>query len=176
MTGRRALLWSASPILVLYAFHNWDLPAVAASVAGALVLVAGEKRGGGRLPRGGRRPEVYPALFLIPLVLDRVHAGGPPRRVPRRGGRRGDVRPREPPDRDRLPEGWAIPFRFQALRRPNPDSLWGVLATDLRLEPGAVNAFSTAAVALAAAGRPVGVRTSGAPGRRLPVLRAARRS
>ena len=34
MTGLRALLFSASPILLLYAFHNWDLAVVAASVAG----------------------------------------------------------------------------------------------------------------------------------------------
>jgi hypothetical protein len=49
------------------------------------------------------------------------------------------------------PDGWALAFRFQALRRPNPDSLWGVLATDLDLAPAAVNVLSTAAVALVVA-------------------------
>src|SRR5690349_17769594 len=34
MVAVRAVLWTASPILILYAFHNWDLLAVTASVAG----------------------------------------------------------------------------------------------------------------------------------------------
>src|SRR5688500_12981738 len=34
MTGWRALLWAASPALIWYSFHNWDLLVVASVVAG----------------------------------------------------------------------------------------------------------------------------------------------
>jgi len=46
MVGGRALRWSASPMLLLYAFQNWDLAVVAASVAGS-----GAGGGAGRCPR-----------------------------------------------------------------------------------------------------------------------------
>jgi uncharacterized membrane protein len=151
MTGRRALRWSASPLLVLYAFQNWDLPAVAATVGAFWCWWRGREVAASACLGAGAALKLYPALFLIPLVLDRVHAGD----------RRGAVRAAAVgvgtfalvnlPIAIAAPEGWALPFRFQTLRRPNPDSLWGVLATDLRLEPATVNVLSTAAVALAAA-------------------------
>lgn len=77
----RALLWAIGPPLVLYAFHNWELPVVLCAVAAVYVL----HRGWGR--RGADRPlldrataaaallglgfafKVYPAIFVLPLML-----------------------------------------------------------------------------------------------------------
>ena len=72
LAGRRALLWAASPALVLYAFHNWDLPAVAASVL-ALWLWTRDRPGAAGAALGfGAAFKLYPALFLPALVLDRL--------------------------------------------------------------------------------------------------------
>ncbi|ACU40828.1 hypothetical protein KCV87_20800 [Actinosynnema pretiosum subsp. pretiosum] len=77
----RALLWAVGPPLVLYAYHNWDLPVVFCAVAAAYVV----QRGWGR--RGADRPlldralvasvllglgfafKIYPAIFVLPLAL-----------------------------------------------------------------------------------------------------------
>ncbi len=87
----RSLLWSVGPPLVLYAFHNWELPVVLCAVAAFYVV----HRGWGK--RGLDRPlvqratvaavllglgftfKVYPAIFVLPLMLY-VLTGG-------RGGR-----------------------------------------------------------------------------------------
>ncbi|GAA1857144.1 hypothetical protein GCM10009836_41730 [Pseudonocardia ailaonensis] len=77
----RALLWALGPPLVLYAFHNWDLPAVACSV-GAVFAVHGTRR-----PRPvlaavllglGCALKLYPGAFLVPLALLVLTRGAPP--------------------------------------------------------------------------------------------------
>lgn len=77
MTRWRALLWAIGPPLVLYAFHNWDLPVVACAVGAVYVMHA----------RGDERPladravvaavllglgfalKLYPGAFVLPLAL-----------------------------------------------------------------------------------------------------------
>src|SRR5262249_18709613 len=81
LCGWRALLWALGPPLLLYAFHNWDLPVVACAVAAVAV-------GHSASPRLADDPElrrrgmwaavllglgcafkIYPAAFLLPLAL-----------------------------------------------------------------------------------------------------------
>ncbi|WP_147263815.1 glycosyltransferase family 87 protein [Prauserella sp. PE36] len=75
LAGWRALVWAVGPPLVLYAFHNWDLLAVACSVAAFFVLYQGrgslERRAGWAavLLGAGFAVKVYPALFVVPLAL-----------------------------------------------------------------------------------------------------------
>lgn len=84
MSGAYALIWSATPPLVLYAFHNWELPVVATTV-GAIFLMTFE-----RIPLRTRAVlasvilaigfclKLYPGFFVLPLavyVLTRGHAG-----------------------------------------------------------------------------------------------------
>lgn len=79
------LLWAATPPLLLYAFHNWELPVVATAVAAIAVLAWGESAD----PRTGRPRlrlatsstlaaillalgfslKIYPGLFVLPLAL-----------------------------------------------------------------------------------------------------------
>ena len=43
LAGRAALLWAIGTPLVLYAFHNWELPVVCTAVAAVFVVVAGTR-------------------------------------------------------------------------------------------------------------------------------------
>jgi uncharacterized membrane protein len=72
LTGARALLWAASPALVLYALHNWDLLAVAATVGGVAAWHRGRTAGAAVLFGVGACLKVYPALFLLPLAVERL--------------------------------------------------------------------------------------------------------
>ena len=72
MSGRRALLWAASPSLVLYALHNWDLLAVAATSAALCSWWRGRPVSAAVLLAVGACLKVYPGLFLLPLAVDRL--------------------------------------------------------------------------------------------------------
>jgi uncharacterized membrane protein len=151
MTGRGALLWSASPILMLYAFHNWDLAVVAASIAGIWCWWRGRPVAAAVWFGIGGALKLYPLLFLAPLVLERLHDGD----------RRGAVRSAAAgavtvalvnlPILLLSPSGWAVAYRFQTLRIPNDDSLWGVVSESVRLDQGAITTLSTITVAVALA-------------------------
>ena len=83
LAGWRALLWALGPPLVLYAFHNWDLPVVACAV-GAVFLVHRWRSAplrtrsvvAGIVLGLGFALKIYPAIFVLPLALY-VLAGGP---------------------------------------------------------------------------------------------------
>jgi uncharacterized membrane protein len=91
--------------------------------------------------------KVYPLLFLVPMVLEHIHAGD------RRGALRtaaagvGTAALVNFPILLINPPGWAVPYRFQALRPPNYDSLWGELAKRSSLDQDTVTLWSTIAVA-----------------------------
>jgi len=66
----RALLWALGPPLVLYAFHNWDLPAVACSVAAFYWALRKDRPLVAAALLGlGFAFKFYPAIFLLPLAL-----------------------------------------------------------------------------------------------------------
>jgi uncharacterized membrane protein len=144
--GRRALLFSASPMLVLYAFHNWDLAVVAASVAGFWCWWRGRSVVAAICFGVGGALKLYPLLFLLPLVLDRLHAGDRPEAVRSGATGVGTFALVNLPLLVLSPGGWAVAYRFQTLRWPNYDSLWGVLGTSFELDQRTVTALSTLAV------------------------------
>ncbi|GAB3913252.1 hypothetical protein GCM10029964_122460 [Kibdelosporangium lantanae] len=88
MARWRALLWAIGPPLVLYAFHNWDLPVVLSAVAAAYVVHKGWGKAGADRPLVRRAMvgavllglgfalKLYPAAFVLPLMLY-VMTGGP---------------------------------------------------------------------------------------------------
>ena len=79
------LFWAATPPLVLYSFHNWELPVTATAVAAVAVMAWGA----GAVPGTARRRlslrtsailasillalgfclKIYPGLFVLPLAL-----------------------------------------------------------------------------------------------------------
>ncbi|GAB3286999.1 glycosyltransferase family 87 protein [Parasphingorhabdus pacifica] len=144
LSGRRALLWALGPPLVLYAFHNWDLPVIACATAAVFVMhrwrVPLRRRSAlaAVLLGIGFAFKIYPGMFVLPLALY-VLAGGPGgAELP--AGRRFDV-----PGALRvvgasiatvvvanLPfavagfEGWAASFEFQSNRQVDlsTNSIW----------------------------------------------------
>ncbi|WP_242676873.1 glycosyltransferase 87 family protein [Rhodococcus sp. ABRD24] len=75
LAGRRALLWAAAPPLLLYAFHNWELPVVATAV-GAIFVMASNRWSlrtravlAAVLLGVGFCLKLYPGLFVLPLAL-----------------------------------------------------------------------------------------------------------
>ncbi len=75
LSGWRALWWSLSPALVLYAFHNWDLPAVAVTAGAAAVMALWRAplrtRGmvAAALLAVGACLKLYPGMFVLPVAL-----------------------------------------------------------------------------------------------------------
>lgn len=82
MRGWRALWWAASPALVLFAFHNWDLPAVATVVGAVFVMTRMRMtlRTRGALAAAllaiGACLKLYPGLFVLPIALAVLCDGG----------------------------------------------------------------------------------------------------
>ncbi|WP_300012115.1 glycosyltransferase 87 family protein [Pseudonocardia sp.] len=143
MLGRlarwRALVWALGPPVVLYAFHNWDLPVVACAV-GAVYVVHG---------RGERQPlvdratvaavllglgvalKVYPGAFVLPLALY-VLAHSRPGALHWRGALRVPVAAAVTVVAVNLPfalagyEGWRASFAFQQQRAVDltTNSIW----------------------------------------------------
>jgi hypothetical protein len=150
MSGWRALLWAIGPPLVMYAFHNWELPVVLCATAAFYVVHHGWGRRGADRPLLTRATvaavllglgfafKVYPAIFVLPLMLY-VMTGG------RGGDEFGDRR--SPDWRGALRvgltaigtavvvnvpfmaagfEGWRASFTFQLLRKADitTNSIW----------------------------------------------------
>jgi uncharacterized membrane protein len=122
--GRHALLWALAPPLALYGALNWDLLAVAPAVAGLLAYESGGFALAGCLLAVGAAAKVYPGLYVVVLVIDRLAVGD------HRGARRvavaagGTLLALNLPVLLAAPHGWAYPFRFQAARQPTQSSLW----------------------------------------------------
>ncbi|WP_159923414.1 MULTISPECIES: glycosyltransferase 87 family protein [Nocardia] len=75
LAGGAALLWAAGPPLVLYAFHNWELPVVCTAVAAVYVMAALTRysvrtRGivAAVLLGLGFCLKLYPGIFVLPLL------------------------------------------------------------------------------------------------------------
>ncbi|WFN92766.1 GNAT family N-acetyltransferase [Gordonia sihwensis] len=99
MTRWWVLLWAATPPLMLYALHNWELPVVCAAVAGVAVMAwggsadpaTGLRRWSVRttaivaaIPLGvGFSLKIYPGLFVLPLMLYVLTRGEKTDRRPR---------------------------------------------------------------------------------------------
>ncbi|MFC7755038.1 hypothetical protein [Tsukamurella soli] len=78
LSGRTALLWALAPPLAMYAFHNVELPVVAAATCAVAVMERARRRG--TAPRGpalaaaallaiGFDLKLYPGIFVVPLAL-----------------------------------------------------------------------------------------------------------
>ena len=120
LTGRRAYLFAACPLLALYAFHNWDLLAVAFAVAGVAASARGRHATGGVLLGLGAAAKLFPALLVVPLALGLLRAGE------RRSAARMAVAALAAFLAVNLPvlvanaSGWNAPFRFHRLRWADP--------------------------------------------------------
>jgi len=136
----RALLWALGPPLVLYAFHNWDLPVVACAV-GAIYAV---HAWGTSRPLADRAVvaavllglgfafKLYPGAFVLPLALLVLTAPGRGAPLDWRGAVRVPLAAALTVVLVNLPfavvgyEGWRASFTFQELRKVDitTNSIW----------------------------------------------------
>jgi uncharacterized membrane protein len=150
MARWRALLWAIGPPLVLYAFHNWDLPVVLCAVAAVYVMHRGWGKAGANrslIERAtlasvllglGFTFKLYPAIFVLPLMLYVLTGGRDGRELPT--GKRYDVKGMfriagvalltavlvNVPFAMAGFEGWKASFTFQGLRQADitTNSFW----------------------------------------------------
>ena len=129
MSGRRALLWAACPALVLYSVHNWDLLAVAASVAALRAWWQDRPVLAATLLGIGTCLKLYPALFLVVLAADLLHRGQAARAARSLAVAGGLVVAVNLPFVLINASGWATTYRFQQQRAADTSSnsvwFWG---------------------------------------------------
>lgn len=128
MSGWRALLWAASPALIWYSFHNWDLLVVAAVVAGMWSWHRGRPVIAAVWFGVGCALKMYPILFVLPLVLERLHAGRRTDAAKVLAAGAGTALAVNLPFMLINFEGWWATYAFHQVRSPNFDSIWGLLA------------------------------------------------
>ncbi|MGZ4430472.1 MAG: glycosyltransferase 87 family protein [Gaiellales bacterium] len=148
MAGARSLYWAAAPPLVLFAFHNWDLLAVTAATAGLVAWRARRPNAAAALFGLGAAFKLYPALFIAPLVLERVA------RRQWRGALltfvagAGTILAVNLPFVAVNPAGWWATYRFHEQRGPDTSgTIWAALFP--HLSTGTENAASALATGLA---------------------------
>ncbi len=135
----RALVWALGPPVVLYAFHNWDLPVVACAVA-AVFAMHGWRTDRTLTQRGtvaavllglGFAFKLYPGAFVLPLALY-VLVASRPGLLDWRGAVRVPLAAAATVVLVNLPfvlagyEGWRASFTFQQLRKVDftTNSIW----------------------------------------------------
>lgn len=134
LSGWRALWWALGPPVVLYAFHNWDLAAVACATAAVFTVHRTpfplRRRGilAGALLGLGFAFKIYPALFAIPLALHVFLAGGRDLRsaLESAGSAVATAVLANLPFALLGPAGWWASFEFQSRRKVDlsSDSVW----------------------------------------------------
>ncbi|CAN5668572.1 hypothetical protein BH18ACT15_BH18ACT15_07210 [soil metagenome] len=145
MAGWRALMWAAAPSLVLYAFHNWDLLAVACAVAGLYAWWRGAPVWAGVLFGLGGAFKLYPAIFLLPLAADCLVSSDGRKTFRALAAGTGVMAAANLPFALKNFGGWSATYRFHSLRGADFNSLWHWVAPDLSV--GALNTLSTALTA-----------------------------
>ena len=138
LAGNAALLWSVGPPLVMYAFHNWELPVVASAVGAVFVMntrwslrtrsiIAAVLLGIGFCLK------LYPGAFVLPLAAYVAYEGARGRgRFDIRGGLSVIAAATATVIAINLPfavlgyEGWRASFAFQTLRQSDitTNSIW----------------------------------------------------
>lgn len=127
MTGWRALMWAASPAVIYYAFHNWDLLVVAAVVGGVWFWHRGKPLWAAAMFGVGCALKMYPILFVLPLALERWVAGRRADAGKVLAAGAGTAIAINLPFIIINPSGWWATYAFHKIRGPNFDSIWGLL-------------------------------------------------
>ncbi|HZA40923.1 MAG TPA: glycosyltransferase 87 family protein [Actinomycetota bacterium] len=126
LTGLRSLLWAAAPALALYAFHNWDLLVVAATVCGLYLWLAGRPVGAGVSFGIGGALKLYPLAFLVPVFLALVAAGRRRTASYVAAAGLGTFAVINLPFVLANFSGWWATFEFHRARGPNFDNIWSI--------------------------------------------------
>lgn len=126
MARWRALLYALAPALVWYSFHNWDLLVVAATVGAFYQWWKGRPLWAAVLLAIGGALKLWPAFFVLPLVLDRLRAGRRSEAAGVAGAAIGTFALINLPFVIVNEPGWWAPYAFQKLRAADvtTNSIW----------------------------------------------------
>lgn len=148
LVGRRALIFAAAPALAAYAYLNWDLLPVAATVAAVWAWRRGHVGWGGALLALGACAKIWPGFLLAPLLVTLV--------LRRRGVEAAKLVAAAVvtaivvnlPFLIANPSGWWAPFLMQSVRLNDrtTNSIWYSLFHDAPIHD--VATWSAAAVGL----------------------------
>jgi uncharacterized membrane protein len=132
VAGERALYFAAAPTLLIYAFVNWDLLAVALATLATVAYLRDRDGVAGALLGLGAAAKLYPALLVIPFALGRLRQG-------RRGGGASLLSWSvaafalvNVPFVVAARSSWLTFFRFNTRRLADWDSLWFVVCSRLK--------------------------------------------
>jgi uncharacterized membrane protein len=155
----RATYFALAPTLLIYAFVNWDLLAVALATGATVAYLRRRDAASGALIGLGAAAKVYPILLLVPFALGRVRERRREKAISLAVWAAVAYAAVNLPFALAASHSWATFFRFNTHRAVDWDSLWFVACT--RLHGGAtgcdwsvplINALSLALfVALAVA-------------------------
>lgn len=139
MVGGRALYFALAPTLLIYAYMNWDLIAVAFATAATLAFVNRRNVTSGVLLGIGAAAKLYPALLLVPFVAQRFREREPDEGIHLTWAAAGTWLAVNLPFALAGPASWWEFFRFNGERPADWDSLWFVachrLSGDLYCDP-----------------------------------------
>lgn len=144
--GSRALYFALSPTLFIYGTVNWDLVAVALATAGLLLFFMRRDRGSGLVLGLGAATKLFPALLVVPLVVQRLRERRPDGAIVLGWTAAGAWLVVNLPFAVAAPTAWATFFRFNSERTADFDSLWYIACRHVDLCPStrAVNVWSFA--------------------------------
>ena len=149
LVGPKALWFALAPTLLIYAFMNWDLLAVALAT-GALVAFARRRDGATGVLLGlGAAAKLYPAMLLLPLIAQRVQDRKPDSAIRLGWTAAGTWLLVNAPFAIASPSAWWTFFRFNAIRPADWDSLWYIGCTHVQTtavcgHTGRINVLSLA--------------------------------
>ncbi len=135
LVGARALYVALAPTLVIYAFMNWDLIAVALATAAVLAFARRRDVPAGILLGLGAAAKAYPALLVAPLVAERVRQRNPDAGIHLAWAAAGTWIAVNAPFALAAPASWWEFFRFNAARPADWDSLWFIACHRLTGQP-----------------------------------------
>ncbi|MDQ3963501.1 MAG: glycosyltransferase 87 family protein [Actinomycetota bacterium] len=129
MAGWRALMYAVAPPLVWYAFHNWDIPSVAATIAGLWAWHRGRPLWAAVWFGIGAALKLNPILFIVPLAFEGLQSGGVREGLKRLSVGAGTALAVNLPFMLINYDGWWGTYEFHRLRPPNPDSMFALLGS-----------------------------------------------
>lgn len=124
LAGRRALLFALAPSLLVYAFVNWDLIAVALATVAILLFLRGRDAAAGVFIGLGAAAKLYPILFLVPFGWERLRARDARGAARLAAGAAVSWLVVNVPFIVAAPHAWGEFYRFNAQRPADFDSLW----------------------------------------------------
>ncbi len=131
VVGGRALYFALAPTLIIYAFMNWDLLAVALATAATLAFLNKRNVWAGVLIGLGTAAKFYPVLLLVPFIVQRFKERDPDGGIHIAWSAAGTWLAVNLPFALLGFHSWWEFFRFNSLRVADWDSLWFIGCTRL---------------------------------------------